>query len=273
MRLCTSWVKCPKGGADTMKQVTLVALYGKKPRDLEQLIKKCWQMINDSKLRRVFEQYHLNQVHGTITGMEKVIDFDELFNASEYRETGNKVIMQYNELPNIVRKHLPMTIRFGGFPKNYKKFKSWKKLPYEQSFRVDWGISRFTLVGWSHKNGNFTNKHKLEELRLEIEKSCNIRHKYHRDKEYKDFYMVLGEIKGLQSLTDSELRELKCAASASLEESIRQYLLRNRIDVEIGAEQVFLAQYEKETLSLDSTNAYCIQSPRINGDFIAGLYS
>ncbi|MFQ6054650.1 MAG: hypothetical protein ACE5J3_01545 [Methanosarcinales archaeon] len=140
-----------------MKQVTMVSLYGQKRGDLERLIKKCWEMINVSKFRRLFEPYHMNQIHGTIVG-------------------------------------------FG-------------KTPYELSFQVQLATSKLTLIGWPHKNLNFTDKRMLWDLRHEIETKCNIKHKYENDN---DLFMVLGEIKGLQLLTDSELEELE-SESALLE--------------------------------------------------------
>lgn len=147
-----------------MRQVTLVSLYGQKRGNLEQLIKMCWKMINDSKLGKVFEPYHMSQIHGTIVGMEKLIGFDNLFNANIWQASGNKVIMRYNEFLNVVTKHLPITVRFGGFDKNYKEFMSFGKTPYERSFQVKWATSKFTLIGWPHKNLNFTDKRVLWDL-------------------------------------------------------------------------------------------------------------
>jgi len=252
-----------------MKQISMVSLYGQKRGDLERLIKKCWEMISVSIFRRVFEPYHINQIHGTIIGMEKLIGFDDPFNANIWQVSGNKVTMMYAELLNIIARHLPMTIRFGGFDKDYKEFTSFGKTPYERSFQVQWPTFKFTLIGWPHKDLNFTSKQILWDPRHEIETRCNIKHKYENDN---DLFMVLGGIEGLQLLTDSELDELK-SKSASLEETVREYLRKNPVDVEITAEQVFLAQYSRETLSLDSTNVYCIQNPGIHADFIQSLYS
>jgi len=254
-----------------MKQVTMVSLYGQKDKKLKRLIEDCWEKINASKFRRIFKPYDMEQIHGTIIGMGKLIGFSELYNANIWHDLEDRRIMDFNDLVDIVKGYLPMTVRFGGFNENYDKFTSLGKIPYERSFQVQWKTSRFTLIGWPHKNGNFTDKKILLELRNEIEKKCNIRHKYARYND-NDLYMVLGEIKWLHLLTNSKLQELKMK-SALLEESIREYLRKNYTDVKITDEQVFLAQLEKETLPLDSTNVYYIQDPRINNSFIQNLYS
>jgi len=69
-----------------MKQVTLISLYGDKPTDLALIIKKCWEFIHQSKLRRVFHPYDMRQVHGTLIGLEKRIGFTKRVNANYYRE-------------------------------------------------------------------------------------------------------------------------------------------------------------------------------------------
>jgi hypothetical protein len=251
-----------------MKQVTLVAFYGQKRGDLEKLIKECWKLIDKSKFRKVFEPYHINQVHGTIVGMGKLIGFDNLFNANSWQSSGDKKIMDYNNFISTVKSYLPIKIRFGGFDESYESFKSFGKSPYERSFQIQRPTSRVTLIGWPYDDKNFTEKRILCDLRQDIETKCKIKHKYPDDN---DFFMVLGEIKGIQLLTDSEITSLE-TESRLLEESIRKYLENNPIDVDITDEQVFLVQYDKETLPLDSTNAYCIQNAGIDVNFIQNLY-
>jgi len=253
-----------------MKQVTMISLYGKKDKDLQLLIEDCWERINISKFRRIFEPYNIKQIHGTIIGMAKHIGSSELFNEEIWRDsnTRKKIIMDFTELINIVRDHFPMTVRFGGFDENYRDFQSQNKTPFERSFQVQWDSSKLTLIGWPRKNDKFTEE--LSKLRNEFKEKCNIKYRYEKDG--KDFHMVLGEIKRPHLLTDSELKRLKMETT-QLEESIREYLRKHPIDVKINCEQVFLAQYVNETLPLDSTNVYCIQDRVINNPFIQNLYS
>lgn len=252
-----------------MRQVTLISLYGKKTKDLEILINRCVGFVQDSKMRYIFTPYNIHQIHGTLIGMEKLVGFAENFNANMWTETGNREVMEFTSLIKIIKKHLPMKIRFGGFEKSFKQFHSFGKKPYERSFQVQWQGNKLTLMGWPHENGDFNSIKLLESLRGDIAANCNIRHKYKHDN---DFYMVLGEIKGHQSLTASELLEMKFSAD-NLEENVRDFLANYPAEVEITPERVFLSQYIDATLPLESTIPCCIANPGIDAEFIRKLYS
>ena len=171
-------------------------------------------------------------------------------------------------LLKIIMKHLPMKIRFGGFEKSFKHFYSFGKKPYERSFQIQWQTNKLTLIGWPHENGDFIEKRPLEALREDIATHCNILQKCKCDN---DLFMVIGEIKGHQLLTASELKEIKFYA-ANLEENIRNYLAKNITGVEITPEQVFLSRYIDEALPLDSTTPHCIAKTGIDADFISKSY-
>ena len=253
-----------------MKQVTLISLYGQKRKSLGALISACIEMIQASKLRRVFAPYNLNQIHGTVVGMEKLIGYADHFNANIWAKSpsGERVIMNFEPLVTSVKRQLPITVQLGGFQKEFGLFDSFGKPPYERSFQVQWATNRITIIGWPHKSGDFTSVRLLEMMRDDIGARCNIRHKYSGDN---DLFMVLGELISLHTLSDPDLVEIKLAAS-DLEAQVRDYLATQKIDVEIGPEQIFLAQYEKETLPLESTNVYCINDSRITDSFIDKLY-
>lgn len=253
-----------------MKQVTLVSLYGQKPKPLADLIRNCMSMIQATKLRRIFSPYQLNQIHGTVMGMEKLIGYADHFNANLWASTSpaKKEVMNFAPLVHTVQRHLPIMVQFGNFRPTFADFLSSKERPYVRSFQVQWMTNKFTLIGWPHKNGDFTSTRLLDTLRAEIKSACNIQHKYAEDN---DLFIVLGEISGLNLLTDSELAEMK-AAGLELETQVRDYLETQKVEIEIGAEQVFVAQYEKETLPLESTNAYCLADSRSTGSLIDRLY-
>ena len=251
-----------------MKQLTLISLYGQKPASLSNLIKRCSEIIQESKFRRIFKPYHLHEIHGTFFGMEKLIGFPECFNANIWIHTGRKETMNFEPLRETVMQYLPMTVRFGGFGKTFNGFKSFGKFPYERSFQVQWTTNKVTLIGWPHRNDEFSPNLLLKTLRSDVATKCNIRHKYDDDN---DLFLVIGEIVGLQFLSDSERKEIKNTAS-SLEEKVREFLENNMIDVEIGSDQVFIARYGKESLPLNSTDVYCINKPGIDVGFLINLY-
>jgi len=251
-----------------MKQLSLISLYGQKPASLANLITRCSEFIQESRFRHIFRPYHPHQIHGTLFGMETLTGSPEWFNANTWSHTGRKEAMNFEPLREAVMQYLPMTVRFGGFGKAFNGFKSFGKFPYERSFQVQWTTNKVTLIGWPHRNDEFSPNLLLNNLRGDVAAKCNMRHKYDDDN---DLFLVIGEIAGLEILPDSERKEIKSAAS-SLEEKVRKFLEKNLIDVEIGSDQVFLARYGKESLPLDSTDVYCINKPEIDAGFIKSLY-
>lgn len=251
-----------------MKQVTLVSLYGEKTKSFVQLIQGCSDIILRSPLSHVYKPYQIEQIHGTIVGMERLTGYSEYYNARLWDDTKVKAVMDFDHIIPILRKHLPLTIQLGGFPKSFTDFESFGHFPYERSFQIQWKTKRFTLIGWSHKSHNFTTQRSINNLRDEIESRCHIRHKYRNDN---DLFMVLGEITLPDSMTDEELSELEKTASA-VESEVRNYLVDNKIDITLNIDDLSFAQYEVETLSPESTVAYRVTDNKVNAKFIESLY-
>jgi hypothetical protein len=239
-----------------MKQVTLVSFYGSKPIILENLINDLLRRIQSSKLNKIFEPYQLGQIHGTIIGMEELSGFKGHYNLNLWQDLKIKAKMDYSNLFSLITTHLPMTIRFGGFNNLYKKFTSFGKIPYERSFQIKLSSGKLILIGWPHENENFSNR-SLWNLRKDIEQNCNIRHKYAKGED-NDFFIVLGDLKGLDSLSVKEYEELK-SESSILEESVRNNLSLKPIDIDINYKDVLIAQYEIETLPLKTTKVFSLQ--------------
>jgi len=251
-----------------MKQVTLVSLYGHKPNSFVEFVRGCSDIIQRSPLVHIFKPYHIDQIHGTIIGLEKFAGFSKPYNARIWKETGDKVVMDFSQLLPVVEKHLPFVVQFGGFSKSFDEFESFGYSPYERSFQTQWGTKCFTLIGWAHKEGDFTTHRLLQEFRNEIESKCHIRHKYHGDN---DLFMVLGEIAIPDSTTDNELAQLK-DISSSVETKIRDYLIDNKINLTIDSDALSLAQYETTNLDLSSTVSHPLKTSGIDVKFIENLY-
>ncbi len=251
-----------------MRQVTLVSFYGRKNKPLADLIQGCSEFILRSPLERLYRPYHIDQIHGTLLGMEKMAGYAEHYNANLWAETSNKVEMDFTQLLHVLGEHLPMAVQFGGFPRSFTGFESFGRSPYERSFQIQWKTGRFTLVGWPHKDGNFTTRRYLNELRDEIERKCNIRHKYREDN---DLFMVLGEIVLPGSMAEEERARFK-DISLTIEMAVRDYIVDNKIDVNIDVDAVSVVQYDVETLSLESTVSHRVTDPKMSPDFIEDLY-
>jgi len=251
-----------------MKQVTLVTLYGHKPKSFVEFVRGCSDIIQRSPLVHIFKPYHSDQIHGMIIGLEKLTGFSKPYNARIWEETGDRVAMDFSQLLPVIEKHLPLVVQFGGFPKSFNEFESFGYSPYERSFQIQWETKRFTLIGWAHKEGDFTTHHLLKELRDEVENQSHIRHKYHGDN---DLFTVLGEIAFPNSMTENELAQLK-DISSSVEIEVRNYLADNRIDLAIDLDALSLAQYETKNLDLSSTVFHPLKTSGIDVKFIENLY-
>ena len=196
--------------------------------------------------------------------MEKMVGYVDHFNANSL---STATPMKFGQLKPTLQKHLPMTVQIGGFKPTFTVFDSFGRRPYERSFQVQWATNRFTLIGWPHKNGDFSIR-QLENLRDEICKECLIKHKYTADN---DLFMVLGEIAGHELLSDTELAQLRLATQ-SVEVDVRDFLAAQKNSIEFDLDQVCVAQYQVETLPLSSTMAYRLHEERVGADFIENLY-
>ena len=259
-----------------MRQLTLVSLYGHKPSELIRLLQGCIRIIDSSKLRPVFKPYNINQIHGTLVGMEKLLGYTKHYNANTWvaaekkSGVGIKTEMDFAKLRSVIKNHIPMTVQLGGFTPGFTQFDSLGLWPYERSFQVQWDSRRFTLIGWPHEDDNFTSKRILDDLRKELDQGCNVMHKYPKDN---DFFMVLGEIVGLDRLSTSEIENLKDEAKI-LEREVRDFLAakKNTLQLRVEEDHVCIAQYQRETLPLDSTVPYRIGESRMTPSFIENLY-
>ncbi|MBZ5619610.1 MAG: hypothetical protein LAQ69_12940 [Acidobacteriia bacterium] len=252
-----------------MKQVTLVSLYGQKRKELAEFAQRCTDIIATSPLRRVFRPYRLEQIHGTLVGMEKLVGYSDHYNANQWAKSNyQRVLMNFGPLFGIVRQHFPLAFQFGGFPKVFTQFDSFGRSPYERSFQVQWASNRVTVIGWPHRNGDFTGTRLLARFRDDVACKCGIRHKYDNDN---DLFMVLGEIADLTSFTDDEVATLN-HESKQVEDAVRDSLQDHKTEMTVEPDDVLVVQYEKETLPLDTTIAYRITDAGLNAAMISGLY-
>lgn len=259
-----------------MHQVTLISLYGEKPKEFSNLVSAAWEAIERSKLRSFFRAYDMRQIHGTIIGMEKVPGYRCHFNLNLKQSAGKLTEMAFDHLRETVCGKLPMDIQIGGFAPDYGTFLSMDKKPYLRSFQVQWRRRKVTLIGWpfeSLADSRSYGKTPLLDLRDDLKNTCQIQHKYPRPKyEDNDFFMVIGELADLQLASDEELRELEATIVPDVEKQVRDHLWANPISICIGEQQVFAAQYTNETLPLDSTEVYCLADESLNATLLRVMY-
>lgn len=192
-------------------QATLVAFYGKKNNDLEAFISACQNKILET-IGSSFLPYSLEQVHATIIGLEGYRIADKVKNTNFENYLGQTRLVDPSTLLEFIRSDDFSTIevKIGGYRPGGQCFESRSQDPYERSFSVQG--NRVVVIGWptAAPEGQTI----LDNCRRSFNK-VNILHKWHRTPTEidDDFYLVLGQVQGLQK----DLKE-------QLIESMRQFL-------------------------------------------------
>ena len=173
--------------------VTLVCYYGEKFPELIDLVREL-QDILAKYLRSSFRSYQLEQVHGTIVGLEgrrvgvkiRNLNSAEIGTTSEMDPLALLSFLRSPEFPSI-------QVRIGGYRHHQDyPFESRGMHPYLRSFSIQGEIA--VAMGWPVLKSHFPNS--LDELRWQFDSRLGIRHKWHKkpgDKD-NDFFFVLGRI-------------------------------------------------------------------------------
>ena len=238
-----------------MTNLTLVAGYGAKPRAFAELVRNLQDRL--AKMLGVgFTPYSVDQVHGTVIGLEGMRDAGELVNANFLRLRSERRVMDLEAAIEILeRDALPLRIRVGGFAESkHYSFTSQRRHPYERSFSLRGGLA--TVIGWPTSSNE--RMRVLDGLRRRFAEA-NVLHKYHAtDTDVDDdFYFVLGRVDDSQ--TDRQSR-------ADAETTMREHLgNREPVLLELGPEHLSVVAYEDPALPLGTSRAFSL------GDAIRAL--
>lgn len=173
--------------------VTLVAYYGDKPPLITKLISDAINKIS-RRLGQGFVPYSLQQVHGTIIGLEGRRAGKHIINTNYAKLQNERRSVDLKAAFQILKKKslLPIEVTMGGFIDGGPySFTSRGAVPYMRSFSVQG--TNTVVMGWPYINGKYTKS--LDKLRRAFN-AVNILHKYHASptSEDNDFYFVLGNI-------------------------------------------------------------------------------
>jgi len=246
-----------------MKQLSLVACYGAKSAAYTALLSRCLESIRKSPLQPFFRPYALEQIHATVVGMEYLDDDGALINANLLARTGERTVMRVDRLLPTLERHLPLSIRFGGFARGAAPFLSSGRTPYERSFQLQWSSRRATLIGWPHCGGGVVGNGALRALRDELEEICGMAHKYREDN---DFFMVLGVLERPETPTRAASAELE-QVDALLEAQLRDMLAAEPFELVIGLSDVRIVAYEDVALCPDSTTVFELDSANVTAEW------
>lgn len=243
-----------------MKQLSLVAFHGAKPPAFGELIRASHEALRSGLRAEAFAPYRMAQVHATIAGMERLDDRAPPISRNLWRKRQVEAVMEFRGLREVVARHLPLSIRFGGFTPAARDFASRGAPPYERSFRIQLAAGRATLIGWPHRAFDF-GRRSLAELRADLARTCAIEHKYDDDN---DLFVVLGTL-----YRDA----VGCAPDVErMERTMRERLAARPLELELGVDRLHIVCYESESLDPRTTTAYALDDPRLTPEFLIGLY-
>jgi hypothetical protein len=219
-------------------------------------------------LEPYFHPYALEQIHGTLVGMERATGQAGFVNANLLARTGDAIEMNFSRLTTTLAPHLPLAIRFGGFAADALPFLSAGHSPYTRTFSLQWLTGRCTLIGWPHRDGDFATRRVLNAIRDDLERACGLAHKYPEDN---DFFLVLGRLLLPESLAGDELTELHGAA-AVVEAKVRALLSSHPVDLVLGLDDLRIVAYEDVTLCPGSTASHELRNKDLTDAAIRRLY-
>ena len=232
-----------------MSNVSLVAFYGDKPSELQDLILQLQQLLIDRELvGDKFIPYQLEQVHATIIGCEGtktergIVNrwFDLRRQETRYINLAGLTNYLQNEII------LPSTIRFGGFDRATEyNFRSRNEHLYFRSFQLQPTETETIpiLIGWSWENRQVTLG--IDNLRRSFQQ-FDLLHKYHATNEAidNDFYLRLGTIA-------RPLKEMEIQAIAS---QIRNFLASQPpLYLPLAEQNLSFARYQDLSLTPATT--------------------
>jgi hypothetical protein len=222
--------------------VSAVALYGPKTGEVRNLLESV-QMTIARQLGAAFVPYTLEQIHGTLIGLNGDREPATGVLISQYylEHRGARRVMDFERVLQILEERFsrPLTIRIGGFsPGDETGFTSQGEHPHERTFSARSGA--LVLMGWPVSTLTSEGAQRpLDELRHNMN-DANVLHRYHAaatDVD-NDFHLVLGHYTNTAESTLAETERI-----------VRQDLEHHHIDVRVGREQVRIVAADSSTLA------------------------
>lgn len=265
-----------------MRQVTCVAMYGRKPSKLAAIIENCQDRIDaltDKHPAVGFQRYEVEQVHATIIGLERsgVGSFQNL-NFRKRREVHQD--MDFAGLLEYFRRGavLPFAVQIGGYQERDYPFVSRNQHPYDRSFSVQG--DKAVVMGWpvwgdptaplpSGPSGLVVESRRYPASLDAIRRHCQhfgILHGYHRQftDVDNDFYLRIG-------LFDPP--DVPQSFAQQLEGTLRQFLKSIGPQVvQVTLSDLFAVAYVDDTLPRSTSTWWSFDCTEIDDAFIRSLY-
>lgn len=243
--------------------VTLVAYYGNKPPLIAELISGAINELS-GLLGNNFAPYCLQQVHGTIIGLEGRHAGKRIINTNDSKLRNESRSMDLKAALQILKEKilLPFDVTIGGFiDGGAYSFTSRNVVPYMRSFTIQGHYA--VAMGWPYSNGTYSKS--MDQLRRAFN-AANILHKYHcsPDAEDNDFFFVLGNI-AKENIDPIQLLEAQGRLRAF-------FAAHKPVSVPISRNFLRVVAYVDEKLTPETSCSYTLDEAEGNIDQIQSLY-
>ena len=242
-------------------QLTIVSHYGHKPEALIDLIVMLQNKLSLS-LGSAFRPYEMEQVHGTIIGLEGTFTnrgilskwFKDTLEIEKYIEPS--VLLDFLRSGRLGE----VELKIGGWQSHEEYgFRSRDQHPFLRSFSIQGEIT--VAMGWPFHNGKYSDG--LYMMRKSFEE-VNILHKWHKGN-YRDndFFFVLGRI---------DKRRVNPFQLQQIATEIRVILAGIDERVQINKDTVSIVAYVDTQLPLTTSEAFSLNDPDLTPELISQLY-
>ena len=242
-------------------QLTLVSHYGPKPAPFAEKVRLLQSMIAEH-LGGHFKPYTVEQVHGTIIGLEGTRFGNRIRNENFWRFRGAERFIDFHGLLDFLRTQPESNwdVRLGGYDlaSDYG-FTSAGQHPFLRSFSLHGEIA--VAMGWPRCSGTFAPL--LNELRRAFQQFGAL-HKWHqRESDVdNDFFFVLGRM-----LPDTEL-----AKRDAVQQIIREHLATAPLQLPVTHATFSFVAYLDPQLPPANSQTFILIDQQVTASLLAGVY-
>jgi hypothetical protein len=239
------------------------------------MLSGCQAILSES-LAGAFSPYSIDQIHGTIVGLEREPG-SGLVNVNRAKFTARREEMDIQGFARALcaSDRFPVRIRLGGFLPGQVPFTSRRQTPYRRSFSIQG--DKAVVIGWPilachSAGGSFAEApvhsefpQTLDEMRR-LAGTFNIVHAYHRtpDDRDNDFYLRLGLVRadGWPARVEQDLQA-----------RVRRWLGCNPECLDLSPRDIKVASYLDESLPPESTRTWTLSEVSKDANLIAQFYA
>ena len=242
-------------------QLTFVSHYGPKPAPFAEKIRLLQSVIAE-QLGSRFKPYTVEQVHGTIIGLEGARFGTRIRNDNFRRFRGAERFIDFQGLLDFLRTRpeSDWDVRVGGYDLacDYG-FTSAGQHPFLRSFSVRGETA--VAMGWPQRSGIFVPS--LNELRRAFQQFGAL-HKWHqRESDVdNDFFFVLGRVPpGIESAQRDAVKQI-----------IREHLAAAPLQLPVTRATLSFVAYRDSQLPPDTLQTFRLNDRQVTASLLAGFY-